>query len=67
MFKPFKKINQLYEIVFKNRDKNLPSALLCLKELLMGRLSQLNKVSNNIDQIYSYQTSLSMNIVRYLH
>jgi len=54
-------------LAWEARDKNLPSALLCLKELLMGRLSQLNKVSNNIDQIYSYQTSLSMNIVRFVN
>lgn len=54
-------------LAWEARDPNLPSALLCLKELLIGRLSQLNKTSNAVDHMYTYQTSLSMNIVRFVN
>jgi hypothetical protein len=33
----------------------------------MGRLSKLNRVSDTIDQIFTYQASLSMNLVRFVN
>jgi hypothetical protein len=43
----------------------MPPALICLKEILAAKLTQLDKNNASVHQIYQYQTSLSMNIIRY--
>ena len=50
-----------------NRDPNMPPALVCLKELLSARLAQINKNTATIEQLFIYQSSLSMNIVRFVN
>ena len=46
------------------RDSNIPPVVACLKELLSSRISQIDKDEASNDQIYVYQSSISMNIVR---
>jgi hypothetical protein len=48
----------------KKRDANIPPVLACLKELISAKLAYINKYEATIDQLYVYQSSLSMNIVR---
>lgn len=42
----------------------MPSALVCLKELLLAKLSQIDKTKATIEQLILYQYNLSMSIVR---
>jgi hypothetical protein len=43
----------------------MPPALICLKEILAAKLTSIDKNNATVHQIYQYQTSLSMNIIRF--
>ena len=45
----------------------MTTSLVCLKELLSARLAQINKDTATLEQIHMYQSSLSMNIVRFVN
>ncbi len=47
------------------REQNLPSGILCLKELIIARLAKLNMPQDSIDSIVSYQSCVAMHVVRY--
>jgi hypothetical protein len=47
---------------------DLPTALVCLKELLSAKLNIIvNKATTSIDKIHFYQSGLAMNIVRFVN
>jgi len=56
--------SKIYLFGKKKRDANIPPVLACLKELISAKLAYINKYEASIDQLYVYQSSLSMNIVR---
>ena len=45
---------------------NVPTSIVCLKELLLAKLSHIyhKNSSGSIDQIYAYQSGLAMSLVR---
>lgn len=54
-------------VAWETRDSTLPPALICLKEILSAKLLQIDKNNSSVQQIYQYQSSLAMNIVRFVN
>ena len=49
------------------RDANLPPTVMCLKELLSAKLAQIDVAKASLSDVYAYQSSLAMNIVRFVN
>lgn len=52
-------------LAWEARDQSVPPTLICLKELLLAKLYQIDKSNASIEQMYWYQSILSMNIIRF--
>lgn len=46
------------------REQNLPSGLLCLKELIIARLAKLSMTQDTIESVITYQSSVALHVVR---
>ncbi|RNA09822.1 ribosomal biogenesis LAS1L [Brachionus plicatilis] len=58
----------LYKIIaWESRDNSTPATVICLKELLIAKLYQIDLETTSIEQIYWYQSCLAMNIVRFVN
>lgn len=51
-------------IAWESRDISTPATVICLKELLIAKLYQIDLETASIEQIMWYQSCLAMNIVR---
>ncbi len=51
-------------IAWQAREQNLPSGILCLKELIVARLAKLKMPQDSIDSIVSYQSCVAIHVVR---
>jgi hypothetical protein len=51
-------------IAWETRDWTMPPPLVGLKELLIARLCQIDLTTASIEEIYFYQNSIAMTIVR---
>lgn len=51
-------------IAWEARDPNLPSGVLCLKEMLIAKLAKQSRTSDTLDGALAYQSTVAMNIVR---
>lgn len=54
-------------IAWEARDQNLPSGILGLKELIIAKLARLNRTSESIDSSIAYQSTVAMNVVRFVN
>jgi hypothetical protein len=69
-FIQFESIVSLYLTNFKcffERDGNIPSALVCLKELLLAKTYEIDKQNASIEQLRAYQSTLALCIIRFVN
>ncbi|CAF0709448.1 unnamed protein product [Brachionus calyciflorus] len=54
-------------LAWESREQSVPPAIICLKEILISKIYQINLASSSIEQIYWYQSTLAMNLIRFVN